>query len=114
MTEPRKQHIILQLSAHSIALQVQSDQEQAYREAAVLLNKRYVFYQQRMPQATVEQLWVYVALEMAVNLCSDARDKSLQPVEKRLKAMNELIRRALAQTDTAENKEGGLTPPEKQ
>lgn len=94
--ESRKQHITLQLSAHTLTLNVPSEQEQAYREAAVLLNQRYVYYQQHIPKASVEQLWVYVALEMAVNLCTDARDKSIRPIEEKLKNINELLARVLS------------------
>ena len=69
--------------------------EQNYREAAVLLNKRYQYYLKLRPNASAEQLWMYTALEVAVALESDAREKSLEPVEKALKELNEEVRSAL-------------------
>jgi hypothetical protein len=40
---------------------------------------------------------MYTALEVAVALQSDAREKSLVPVEKELKALNELIKNTINQ-----------------
>ena len=90
-----KQHITLQLDAHHVSLDVPAESEAAYREAAELLNQRFQFYLHRLPNASAEQLWLYTALEMAVSLRSDAREKSLQPVEKALKLLNEEVLRAL-------------------
>lgn len=89
------QHITLQLDAHRIALNVKREQEAAYREAGQLLNKRYEFYRQRMPKASTEQLWMYVALESAVNLRMDTRSKDLKPIEDKVKELNQLIQQQL-------------------
>ncbi len=78
-----KQHITLRLAAHTVSLDIPREQEQAYREAGDFLNHRYLLYSQRMPQASETQLWLYVALEAALNWKSDARDKSLEPIEKK-------------------------------
>ena len=86
-----KQHITLQLDAHHVSMVIPREQEPAYREAAELLNKRYQHYLHHLPNASAEQLWLYTALEMAVSLRSDAREKSLEPVEKELKELNKLI-----------------------
>ena len=86
-----KQHINLQLDAHSVGLDVPRDQEPNYRYAADLLNSRYQYYLKLRPNASAEQLWMYTALEMAVSLQSDAREKSLEPVEKEIKTLNQLI-----------------------
>lgn len=86
-----KQHITLKLDAHSVGLDVPREAEQNYREAAALLNRRYQYYLKLLPNASAEQLWMYTALEVAVSLESDAREKSLVPVEKQLKELNELI-----------------------
>ncbi len=67
------------------------EQEANYRNAAELLNKRYQYYLKLRPNASAEQLWMYTALEVAVALQSDARAKSLAPVEKELKELNNLI-----------------------
>ena len=70
-------------------------QEPNFRAAAELLNKRYQYYLKLRPNASTEQLWMYTALEVAVALQSDAREKSLVPVEKELKELNELIKKEL-------------------
>ena len=86
-----KQHINLQLDAHHVGLDVPREQEPNYRKAAELLNRRYQYYLKLLPHASSEQLWMYTALEVAVALQSDAREKSLVPVEKALKELNQLI-----------------------
>ena len=91
-----KQHINLHLDAHTVGLDVPRDQEPNYRKAAELLNKRYQYYLKLRPNSSAEQLWMYTALEVAVALESDAREKSLVPVEKELKELNELIKKHLS------------------
>ena len=93
-----KQHINLHLDAHNVGLDVPRDQEPNYRQAAELLNKRYQHYLKIRPNASAEQLWMYTALEVAVALQSDAREKSLVPVEKELKTLNDLIQKTLGMT----------------
>ena len=90
-----KQHINLHLDAHTVGLDVPRDQEPNYRFAAELLNKRYQYYLKLRPNASAEHLWMYTALEIAVALQSDAREKSLAPVEKELKELNEALLRTL-------------------
>ena len=90
-----KQHINLHLDAHTVGLDVPREQEANYRNAAELLNKRYQYYLKLRPNASAEQLWMYTALEVAVALQSDVREKSLEPVEKELKELNEEILRTL-------------------
>ena len=92
-----KQHINLHLDAHTVGLDVPREQEPNYRKAADLLNRRYQYYLKLLPNASAEQLWMYTALEIAVALQSDAREKSLQPVEKELKELNQLITEKLKQ-----------------
>ncbi len=86
-----KQHINLHLDAHTVGLDVPRDQEPNYRFAAELLNKRYQYYLKLRPNASPEQLWMYTALEIAVALQSDARAKSIAPVETALKHLNEEV-----------------------
>jgi len=92
-----KQHITLHLDAHAVGLDVPAEAEPDYRNAAELLNRRYQYYLKLRPNASAEQLWMYTALEVAVALQSDAREKSLVPVEKELKQLNELINKTLKQ-----------------
>ena len=96
MLNSDKQHINLHLDAHTVGLDVPREQEPNYRAAAELLNRRYQYYLKLRPNASAEQLWMYTALEVAVALQSDAREKSLAPVEKELKELNELIQKTLA------------------
>lgn len=91
MADLDKQHINLHLDAHTVGLDVPREQEPNYRKAAELLNRRYQYYLKLRPNASAEQLWMYTALEVAVALQSDAREKSLVPVEKEIKALNEQI-----------------------
>ena len=91
MMESRKQHITLQLDAHHISLNVQADKEHLYRKAAEMINERYRHYQKIAPNRSAEQLWVYVALEMAVNLQAEAQAHSLQPVDEKIQEINQLI-----------------------
>lgn len=91
-----KQHINLHLDAHTVGLDVPREQEPNYRKAAELLNRRFQYYLKLRPNASAEQLWMYTALEVAVALQSDAREKSLVPVEKELKQLNELIKEKLS------------------
>ena len=98
MAIPDKQHINLHLDAHTVGLDVPRDQEPNYRKAADLLNRRFQYYLKLRPNASAEQLWMYTALEVAVALQSDAREKSLEPVEKELKELNKLIKEKLNMT----------------
>lgn len=92
-----KQHINLHLDAHSVGLDVPREQEPNYRKAAELLNRRFQYYLKLLPNSSAEQLWMYTALEVAVALQSDAREKSLVPIEKELKELNDLIKNKLQQ-----------------
>ena len=99
---PAKQHINLQIGAHNVSLDIPREAEPLYRNAAVTLNERYQYYQRRMLKASAEQLWLYVALELAVNLHADAREKSLKPIHEKLEVLNQLIESCLQN----ENSEG--------
>ena len=79
-----------------VGLDVPRDQEPNYRAAAELLNKRYQYYLNLRPNASAEQLWMYTALEVAVALQSDVREKSLVPVEQEMKKLNELLKKELS------------------
>lgn len=92
-----KQHINLHLDAHTVGLDVPRDQEPNFRKAAQLLNSRYQYYLKLRPNASAEQLWMYTALEVAVSLQSDAREKSLEPVEKQITELNLLIKNTIHQ-----------------
>lgn len=87
----RKQHITLQLDAHHLSLNVLPDKEHLYRKAAEIINERYKHYQKLAPNRSAEQLWVYVALDMAVNLSADAHANRLQPIDEKLQELNKLI-----------------------
>jgi len=92
----QKQRINLRLDIHTVPLDVEREKEQTYREATEWLNKRYQFYAARFRDASPEKIWLYVALESAVGLHADVRDKSLEPVKKKLSELNNRINEALA------------------
>ena len=86
-----KQHINLRLDAHQVGLDVPREAEPNYRAAAELLNKRYQYYLRLLPKASAEQLWMYTALEVAVALQSDVREKSLEPIEAEIQQLTKQI-----------------------
>ena len=91
MTEHRKQHITLQLDSHHISINVLAHQEHLYRDAAKILNEKYRHYQRKMQTSSAEQLWVYVALDMAVNLCAESHAQRLQPIDEKVQELNKII-----------------------
>ena len=91
MSELRKQHITLQLDSHHISINVLAHQEHLYRDAAKILNEKYRHYQKKMQTSSVEQLWVYVALDMAVNLCAETHAQRLQPIDEKVQELNKII-----------------------
>lgn len=91
MEQERKQHITLQLDAHHISLNVVADKEVLYRNAAEQINERYRHYRKMLPTHSAEQIWVFVALEMAVNLQADAHAHRLQPIDEKIQELNQLI-----------------------
>jgi cell division protein ZapA (FtsZ GTPase activity inhibitor) len=91
MSELRKQHITLQLDSHHISINVLAHQEHLYRDAAKILNEKYRHYQKKMQTSSAEQLWVYVALDMAVNLCAETHAQRLQPIDEKVQELNKII-----------------------
>ena len=91
MSEQRKQHITLHLDSHHISINVLAHQEHLYRDAAKILNEKYRHYQKKMQTSSAEQLWVYVALDMAVNLCTETHAQRLQPIDEKVQELNKII-----------------------
>ena len=87
-----------------MSLDIPRETEPLYRQAAVTLNERYRYYQRRIATASAEQLWLYVALELAVNLHSDAREKNLKPIFEKLEVLNQLIESCLQDQENTEKK----------
>ncbi|MCQ2311197.1 MAG: cell division protein ZapA [Paludibacteraceae bacterium] len=90
-----KQHITLTLDTHRIALDVEREEEPFYRKAQELLNEQYTKYQRRLPSASSEQIWMYVALQVGVNIFASTRDKDLEPYLKAIKTLNREIENKL-------------------
>ena len=74
-----------------MSLDIDPAKEPTYRDAAEWLNKRYQFYVAHFRNASPEKLWMYVALESAVSLHADVRDKSLEPIKQKLNELNQKI-----------------------
>ena len=91
MSEQRKQHITLQLDAHHLSLNIPADKEALYRNAAEMITERYRRYSKVLSTSSAEQVWVYVALDMAVNLQADAHAHRLQPIDEKIQELNQLI-----------------------
>lgn len=94
-----KQRITLQIVSQRVALNIVPDQEPIYREAAKKINALYEKYQQAYSKMNSEELWLYVALELAVNLHSDARDKNIEPILEKIRELNQLIENTLKTTN---------------
>ncbi|MBO7501734.1 MAG: cell division protein ZapA [Paludibacteraceae bacterium] len=92
-------HIILRLDAHSISMHVPASKEPIYRRAAAALQEVYSTYRNKYARLTAEQLWLHVALHMAVNLEDDFRKKSLEPVETKLDELVSIIQNKLENTE---------------
>lgn len=91
MSNQKKININLQLDAHHVSLRVPMDKEVLYRNAGEMINERYRYYCQLLPNQSAEQIWVYVALDMAVNLHADAHAHRLQPIDEKIQELNQLI-----------------------
>ncbi len=98
------QRITLQLDAHRVPLNINRQDEPVYRKAAEMLNERFRHFRKKMPQASVEELWMYVALAVGVNLQTDARTKSVAPVMDKVNELNRLIADALSDGQETINK----------
>ena len=92
----RKQNIILNIDVHKVPLRVDAEDEEVFRKAGVYVNELFRKYQLKlMNEKSTETLWMYVALHTTVELMSDERDKSLEPVKDKLKELNNLIQEKL-------------------
>ena len=86
-----------------MTLEVPRDDEEVYRKAAVLINRKYREYRQVVRKETsAERTWVYVALHVAVELLSDVRDKDLQPVLNKLVQLDSLVAEHLKKQSSEE------------
>ncbi len=91
MSTAATQHIVLRIDFHSIELDVPREQEAAYRNAGEQIDKLYKGYQQKYPQLSPEKAWLYVALDVAVNLQLDIQTKALKPVQDLIEALNKQV-----------------------
>ncbi len=94
-TSTQKQAINLVIDCYRIPLMIERDQEPIYRRAAVMLNETYAKYVKLFPRKAPQELWVYVALEVAVNLQSDTREKDLRPVMDKVRELSAELARVL-------------------
>ncbi len=72
------------------------NEEKYYRDAAAHLNQRFQYYSSGMKTKSAEQIWVYVALEAAVNLQRENARYDIEPVMHRINTINKTILDALA------------------
>jgi len=94
-----KQHIVLILDSHRIGLDVEREEEPFYRKAQEMLNAEFQKYRRKLPSSTGEQIWMYVALHVAVNLFASTREHDLAPYLKAIKHLNQEIEKKLSNTN---------------
>ena len=75
------------------------NEEKYYRDAAAHLNNRFQYYSRGMKSKSAEQIWVYVALEAAVNLQRENAKYDIEPVVERINTINQTILTALTNND---------------
>ena len=92
---PETINIKLQLGDHPMRFVVPWNEEVYYRNAAEFLNKRFQNYSNKNRGKSAEQIWVYVALEAAMNLERQAARYDMEPVMERINNMNKSIIEAL-------------------
>ncbi|MBQ7192232.1 MAG: cell division protein ZapA [Paludibacteraceae bacterium] len=89
-----KQHIVLKLGSNPVEMHINRELEPYYRRAANVLNERYEYFKQYKKNASLEQLWMYVALEMGTNLLYE-RGKSTDSDQLPIDQLNEEITKRL-------------------
>ncbi len=102
MMEPRKQNIHLRIDCYTVSLTILADEEPIYRQAAEMINRVYAKYLKGLPNKAPQELWIYTALEIAVNFNRDARGKDLKPVLDKVQEINNQLAQFLAD-DKQEN-----------
>lgn len=90
-----KQHITLRIGAHNLPLTVNREDEPVYRDACARLNAAFDRYAAAYKSDSEADLWVKVALTMAVNLQSDAREKAVEPLLQTVREINKQIEETL-------------------
>ncbi|MBQ7531161.1 MAG: cell division protein ZapA [Paludibacteraceae bacterium] len=100
---PSTINITLQLGDHTLRFPVAWNEEKYYRDAAAHLNQRFQYYSSGMKSKSAEQIWVYVALEAAVNLQRENARYDIEPVMQRINTINQTIINALTKGDSANN-----------
>ena len=89
-----RHHIFRAVSADFFDDEGHGERADAHHERepkAVSEHERYRRYSQKLPTSSAEQVWVYVALDMAVNLQADAHAHRLQPIDEKIQELNQLI-----------------------
>lgn len=85
-------NINLTIAGHHLHFtDIPSELEQPYRRAGKQLGERFEYYQKQMPRESLDKVWLYVALEAAVNYHSDKRDKAIAPILQRIADLNHRI-----------------------
>lgn len=98
---PSTLNITLQIGDHTMRFPIAWNEEKYYRDAAAHLNQRFQYYSSGMKNKSAEQIWVYVALEAAVNLQRENARYDMEPIMTRIQSINKTITDAL--TDSADN-----------
>lgn len=97
MTE--KQTIYLQIDCVRIRLNVVRDEEHFYREAAALLNQKYKYYRDAFTNLSTAEIWVYTALDVAVQLQKQKENADLKPIAEKIIEINKLMQNELTKKE---------------
>lgn len=89
--QDNRQNITLKLDVYTVPLRIDPTKEPIYRQAGKRVQEKFDQYKRAYPEWTAEQIWVYVALAMALNFEADVRDKNIQPILDRIRDLNTLI-----------------------
>lgn len=98
---PSTLNITLQIGEHTMRFPVAWNEEKYYRDAAAHLNNRFQYYSSGMKNKSAEQIWVYVALEAAVNLLRENAKYDIEPMLQRIENINQSITDALNNNATS-------------
>ncbi len=86
-----KQNITIYINKIPLRFTIDPSEEQIYREAANAVNQTYESMKSRFQTIRNDDLWMYVALQMATNWRRETNNNQLQPIVEKLKELDNKI-----------------------
>ncbi len=90
-----KQNITIYINKIPLRFTIEQQDEPIYREAAVAVNQTYESMKTRFQGGRAEDLWMYVALQMATNWRRQANNNAIKPIIDKLTELDNKIVRQL-------------------